>query len=154
MPKNRAVGLYAIIAFKFLKGLLLLSLAFGTYSLVGDDLPEQLDRLLRVVRIDPERQFFEDLAGQLALVTPATVGWIATGTLLYSLFSLVEAIGLMSRASWAGWMAIGESAFFVPIEIHHLMRRFTPLLCAVLLVNVFIVLYLYRNRHRLFHHHD
>ena len=153
MPRNHAVGLYAIIAFKFLKGLLLLSLAFGTYSLVGDDLPEQLDRLLRVVRIDPERQFFEDLAGQLALVTPATVGWIATGTLLYSLFSLVEAIGLIYRASWAGWMAIGESAFFVPIEIHHLMRGFAPLVFGILVVNVLIVFYLYRNRNRLLHHH-
>ena len=100
--KNRALGLYAIIAFKLLKGVLLLSLAFGVYSLVGDDLPEQLDRLLRVVRLDPERQFFEEVAARLARVTPATVGWIATGTLLYSLFSLIEAAGLAFRANWAG----------------------------------------------------
>lgn len=151
--QNRAVGLYAIIAFKLVKGLLLLSLAFGVYSLVGDDLPEQLDRLLRWVRIDPEKEFFEDLAGQLALVTPATVGWFATGTLLYSLFSLIEAIGLLSRASWAGWLAIGESAFFIPIEVHHLIRGFSLLLLVILGVNVFIVFYLYRNRHRLLHHH-
>ena len=151
--KNRALGLYAIIAFKLLKGALLLSLAFGVYSLVGDDLPEQLDRLLRVVRIDPERQFFEELAVKLALVTPATVGWIATGTLLCSLFSLIEAAGLASRAGWAGWMAIGESAFFIPIEIHHLMRGFAPLVFSILLVNALIVIYLYRNRDRLLHHH-
>jgi len=37
-------------------------------------------------------------------------------TLVYSLFSLVEGIGLIS-VSWAGWLAIGESAFFIPIEI-------------------------------------
>jgi len=151
--KNRAIGLYAIIAFKLLKGLLLLTLALGVYSLVGDDLTEQLDRLLRAVRIDPERQFFEEMAGQLALVTPATVGWVATGTLLYSLLSLIEAFGLVCRTSWAGWMAIGESAFFVPIEIHHLMRGFAPLGFGILVGNVFIVIYLYRNRHRLLHHH-
>lgn len=151
--KNRAVGLYAIIAFKLVKGLLLLSLALGVYSMVGDDLTVHLGRLLRGVHLDPENQFFEDLAVQLAAATPATVGWFATGTLLYSLFSLVEAVGLIFRWSWAGWLAIGESAFFIPIEVHHLMRGFSLLVFGILVVNVFIILYLYRNRHRLLHHH-
>lgn len=150
--KQSAFGLYAIIVFKLVKGLLLLSLAFGVYTLINDDLPEQLGRLLRAVRIDPERQFFEDLAGQLALVTPATVGWIAAGTLIYALFSLVEAVGLLSRWGWAGWLAIGESAFFVPIEAHHLVKNFSPLVLGVLIVNVLIVVYLVRNRRRLLHH--
>ena len=150
---KRAVGLYAIISFKLFKGLLLLSLALGVYSLVGDDVTVRFERLLRVVRIDPEKQFFEDMAGQLALVSPSTVGWFATGTLLYSLFSIVEAVGLIFRSSWAGWLAIGESAFFIPIEVHHLMRGFRSVVFAILVVNVLIVLYLYRNRERLFHHH-
>jgi len=146
------VGLYAIILFKAAKGVVLLALAFGVYSLVGDDLAAALDRLLRVVRLDPEREFFEALATRLADVTPATVGWFATGTLLYSLFSLVEAVGLLFRAGWAGWLAIGESAFFIPIEVHHLVGRFSIVVLAILVVNVWIVLYLYRNRNRLLHH--
>jgi len=150
---TRVIGLYAIIAFKFLKGSLLLALALGVYSLLGGDLSQNFDRLLRVVRIDPEKQFFEDLAAQLALVTPATLGLVATGTLIYSLFSLTEAIGLVSRAGWAGWLAIGESAFFIPIEIHHLMTGFSLTVLIVLVVNVLIVFYLYRNRQRLFHFH-
>ncbi len=150
--KNRVFGLYAIIAFKLLKGLLLLSLALGAYSLVDDDLPEQFARLLHVVRIDPEKQFFEELSGRLALVTPSTVGWIATGTLLYSLFSLVEAGGLLYRATWAGWLAIGESAFFIPIEIHHLMRGYSPLVLGILVMDALILVYLYRNRNRLLLH--
>jgi uncharacterized membrane protein (DUF2068 family) len=151
--EKRALGLYAIIAFKLLKGTLLLALALGVYSLVDDDLPAQFGRLLRVVRIDPERQFFEDLAAQLALVPAATVGWVATGTLFYSLFSLVEGVGLTLRLRWAGRLAIGESAFFVPIEVHHLIRNFSLLVLGILLLNLFIVYYLYRHRHRLFDHH-
>jgi len=148
---TRVIGLYTIVAFKILKGSLLLALALGVYSLVGGDLSQKLDRLLRVVRIDAERQFFDNLAAQLALVTPATLGWVATGTLIYSLFSLIEAFGLLSRARWAGWLAIGESAFFIPIEIHHLVSRFTFILLSILVVNALIVFYLYRNRQRLFH---
>ena len=146
------MGLYAIILFKLAKGTVLLALAFGVYSLVGDDLAAALERLLRVVRLDPERQFFEALGTRLADVTPATVGWFATGTLLYSLFSLVEAVGLLFRAGWAGWLAIGESAFFIPIEVHHLIGRFSIVVLAILVVNVWIVVYLYRNRNRLLHH--
>jgi uncharacterized membrane protein (DUF2068 family) len=85
------------------------------------------------------------------------------------LFSLVEGVGLMFRVPWAGWLAIGESAFFIPIEIfelvrHHQSEMLNPSkpelfnhpqtgLSIVLAINVFIVWYLYTNRKRLFRHH-
>jgi uncharacterized membrane protein (DUF2068 family) len=94
---------------------------------------------------------------------------VVTGSFLYSLFSLVEGVGLIFRVPWAGWLAIGESAFFIPIEIFELVRRHrsempNPArpellsnpqfgLLIVLAINVFIVWYLYTNRKRLFRHH-
>ena len=68
--------------------------------------------------------------------------------------AIVEGIGLMFRVSWAGWLAIGESAFFIPIEIYKLsgQEHFSLPVCVILLLNIVIVLYLYRNRQRLFHH--
>jgi uncharacterized membrane protein (DUF2068 family) len=79
----------------------------------------------------------------------------AVGTLIYSLFSLVEGIGLMFRIRWAGFLAIGESAFFIPIEIFDLIHRpkFSFIVFAILCVNILIVWYLYKNRDRLFKHH-
>ncbi len=54
-------------------------------------------------------------------------------------------------------MAIGESAFFVPIEIYELTRpgKASLFLFAILITNIVIVWYLFKNRHRLFHgfHH-
>jgi uncharacterized membrane protein (DUF2068 family) len=79
--------------------------------------------------------------------------WVAVGTLFYSMFSLVEGIGLMFRVGWAGWLAIGESAFFIPIEIHELTRRFSWPVFVILALNIFIVWYLFQNRERLFRHH-
>ena len=81
---------------------------------------------------------------------------------------MASGIGLALRAKWAIWLCIGESAFFIPIEIFELVRRRVPGaeipkhqmlahpklgLSLVLIVNVIIVLYLYRNRNRLFRHH-
>ncbi len=105
------------------------------------------------MHLDPERKFFASLGDRLQSVTPGNLRWLATGTLLYSLFSLVEGIGLIFRVSWAGWLAIGESAFFVPIEAYELVRNFNMTVLCVLALNVLIVWYLYQNRARLFRHH-
>ena len=59
----------------------------------------------------------------------------------------------MFRISWAGWMAIGESVLFIPIEIYDLVHKFRWKVVVILAVNILIVGYLFRNRRRLFKHH-
>ena len=156
--KNRAPTLYVIIALKLLKGIALLLLAFGVYQISDRNLPELFNQFVTFLHLDPEKKFFADLADKIESVSEAKMVWLAGGTLIYSLFSLVEGTGLMFRITWAGWLTIGESAFFIPIEIFELMHRpawqkgFYAVL-VVLALNVFIVWYLFQNRARLFRHH-
>jgi len=149
----RAPTLYAIIAIKLAKGVLLLLLAAGVYSLTDDNLPQEFRQSLQFFHLDPEKAFFTELARKISEITPANLIWIARGTVLYSLFSLVEGTGLIFRVSWAGWLAIGESVFFIPIEIYELMHRYSLSVLVILAINVVIVWYLFQNRERLFHHH-
>lgn len=153
--KKRAPTLYLIIVGKLIKGGLALTLAFGVFNLAGKDLPDLFDKALRWVHLDPENRFLSDIGDRIDLLTPANIRWWASGTLLYSLFSLIEGTGLIFRASWAGWLAIGESAFFIPIEVRELIHRphFSWVVFSVLVINVFIVWYLLQNRKRLFSHH-
>src|SRR5436189_450248 len=151
--KKRAPTLYAIIGIKLLKGLLFVVLAIVAYTLSDNDLPAEFRGLLHHLRLNPERKFFADVAVQIGKLTEAKVLWAAAGTLFYSLFSLVEGVGLILRVSWAGWLAIGESAFFIPIEIHELVKKPGLPVFIVLALNVLIVWYLFQNRHRLFRHH-
>ncbi len=151
--KKRAPTLYAIIAIKLGKGLLLLLLAAGVYTLSDDNLPQEFRQTLRFFHLDPEKKFFTELARQISHITPSNIVWVARGTVLYSLFSLVEGTGLLFRVSWAGWLAIGESMFFIPIEIYELLRGFSVSVLVILGINMLIVLYLLINRHRLFRHH-
>jgi len=51
------------------------------------------------------------------------------------------------------WLAIGESAFFIPVEIFELTDKFTWLMFSILAVNSLIVAYLIANRQKLFRHH-
>ena len=160
--KKRAPTLYAIIAIKLLKGLLFVTLAIVAYTLSDNDLPAEYRNALHHLRLNPERKFWADLAVQVGHLTEAKVLWTAAGTLIYSLFSLVEGVGLMFRVSWAGWMSIGESAFFIPIEVYELMHRtaaerprpgHTVTVLVILAINIVIVWYLFQNRQRLFRHH-
>lgn len=151
--KKHAPTLYAIIATKLIKGSLLLLVGLGVYRLHDNNLPAQFRELLEFLHLDPERAFFTALASRLGQITPSNVIWVATGTVLYSLFSLVEGTGLMFRVSWAGWLAISESAFFIPIEIYEFIRRDRLAVLGVLAINVAIVWYLLQNRQRLFRHH-
>ena len=151
--KKRAPTLYVIIAIKLLKFALFAGLAIMAYTLSDNDLPADYQDLLRHLKLNPERKFFADLAVKIGKLTEAKVVLVAAGTLFYSLFSLVEGVGLMFRVGWAGWLAIGESAFFIPIEVRELVHKFSWPVFVILALNIFIVWYLLQNRERLFRHH-
>jgi uncharacterized membrane protein (DUF2068 family) len=158
--KKRAPMLYFIVAIKLIKGAALLMLALGVFTLANKDLSDVFDQFLRWVHLDPERSFFQGIGDWLDTITPANVREVASGTFLCGLFLIVLGLGLAFRAKWAIWLAIGESAFFIPIEIFELVRRpetphhqFPVGLLVVLILNVVIVWYLFENRQRLFRHH-
>jgi uncharacterized membrane protein (DUF2068 family) len=167
-PKKRALTLYFIVAIKLAKGATLLLTAAGIFSLAGKDLPDMFDQFIHWIHLDPENRFFNSISDWLGTITESNIRVVATGTLLYGLFLLVGGTGLALRAKWAIWLAIGESAFFIPIEIFELVRRLgshIPVpdephfsypnlgLFIVLIINIIIVWYLLVTRHRLFRQH-
>jgi len=168
--KKRAPTLYFIVAIKLIKGVLLLLLALSIFTLANKDLPDLFNQFLGWVHLDPERRFFVAIANWLDTITPANMRVFASGTMLYGLFLLVGGTGLAFRARWAIWLAIGESVFFIPIEIFELVRHHRPVeppdqappqffhhpklgMLIVLALNILIVWYLLANRKRLFRHH-
>ena len=169
VPKKRAPTLYFIVVVKAVKGVAALLLALGAYNLTDNNLPEEFRKLLEFLHIDPEKKFFLDLADRISEITPHNLDWLAVISIIYGLFMLLQAVGLAWRVSWAVWLVIAESAFFVPIEIFELVRKHVPnaenhpqyfahqkIGVAILLVlNVAIVWYLFENRSRIIrHHHD
>ena len=163
--RRRAPTLYIIAGVKIGKGLLLLLAALGIFALAGKDLSDTFDSFLRWIHLDPEKRFFTNIGEWLDTITPANLKFIASSTMLFGGFLLIVGLGMALRFRWAIWLAIGESAFFIPIEIYELVRRRAPetdahhmfthpkiALAVLLAVNIFIVWYLYQNRERLFRH--
>ena len=151
--KTRAPTLYAIIGIKLLKGLALLLFGLSVYSLASQHLDERFLDFIKWIKFDPETQFFAELEQKLKQITPANVRGVAIGTMLYSIFSFVEGVGLISRVRWIGWVVIGESLFFIPIEVYDLVKGFTIAVFVILVINIWIVWYLLKNKERLFKHH-
>ena len=151
--KRRAPTLYVIIGIKLLKFASFVLLAVIFYLLSDNDLPADYHRALHFLRLNPERRFWAMLALRVGELTEAKILWAALGTFIYSLFSGVEGFGMMFRAGWAGWLAIGESAFFIPIEVFELISHPSWMVLGILALNVFFVWYLFTNRNRLFRHH-
>lgn len=164
---NRAPTLYFIVIGKFLKGATALLLALGAIRMTDNNLPEDFRRLLEFLHLDPESRFFQELADRVSEISPEALRKFAVGSMLYGLFMLVQAVGLGFRVSWAVWLVIGESAFFIPIEVYELIRRHTPGteahphffahprigVAIILAINVAIVVYLFKNRERLIRHY-
>lgn len=154
---KRAPTLYAIIVFKLGKGLLFAGLALALYMLSDNNLPSDYQNALHwlnhYTHLNPEKRFWVELADKVDTLTEQMMVRAAIGTLIYSLFALVEGVGLMFRISWAGWLSIGEAAFFVPIEVFELVHKFRLLVFFIMVCNIFIVWYLFQNRERLFKHH-
>lgn len=151
--KRRAPTLWVIIGVKLGKAGLLLLLAAGFFTLIGRDVGAVFDDVLRFVKLDPAQIFFAKLGDRLDQVTHANLRWLASGSLLYALLLIVEGYGLIRRSFWAVWLAIGETAFFIPLEVFDLLETFTWLMFGILTLNSLIVAYLVANRDRLFHHH-
>jgi uncharacterized membrane protein (DUF2068 family) len=128
-------------------------LAICLYAISDDDRPAEYQQVLHLLHLNPEQRFWADLAVKVGNLTEAGLIWAAVGTLFYSLFSLVEGVGMIFRAGWAGWLAIGESTFFIPIEVLEMIQHFSWTVTGIFAINVFIVWYLLANRRRLFHHH-
>ena len=153
VAKKHAPTLYFIVGFKLLKGTVALLLALKVRTLNEDNLPEQFQKLLMFLHLDPEKKFFADLADRVAEITPTNLHWVVIFSVFYSLFMLLQAGGLVLRVSWIVWLVIGESSFFVPIELFELVHRPNWIKFSILAVNIVIVWYLFANRARLIRHH-
>lgn len=149
---RRAPTLYGIVAFKLIRGVILLMLAMQVYQLIGEELRPHFEEAVLRLKLDPETEFFDRLGDRLDAITPVNVGWAATGTLLYGVLSMAEGIGLALRTRWAGLLVVAESGFFVPLETYGLIRNPSLTIVIVLVLNLTILIYLHRNRQRLFRH--
>jgi uncharacterized membrane protein (DUF2068 family) len=80
--------------------------------------------------------------------TPGHIGIAALALAVDGSFALFEGWALRKGFRWAPWLIVIASASFLPWEVYELYRHIRVGRALVLLVNVGIVLYLYRREIR------
>ena len=135
-------ALFAIAVFKFVKGAVLLALAFGALSFLHKDVASHVELWLDQLRIDPDNQFIGTLLSKLELVHSKELKELSALGAGYAALFLTEGTGLLFRKRWAEWLTIIATSSLMPIEMYELIKQFTAVRLFALLINAAVVVYL------------
>lgn len=144
---QRSILLWWIIAFKIAKAALLIALGVFLLDYLHRGPLAAVITLARAIHLSTDSQLF-DRAVSLAMdATPARQAALGVTALGYAVIFLIEAVGLSRRRAWARWFTIGVTASLLPIEVFEIVKRPDEIVrIATLLVNIAIVIYLYRRK--------
>ena len=145
-PQNRVRYLKLIALFKILKGIFLL--CFGVSVLFLNSRPRWIDGISDW--IDDEALIVHGRAAHYLLTCLQEVitggAFHAAGllALFYSTVLFTEGIGVYFQQRWAELLMVFATGTLIPFEVWHLYRKPSIGAGALLLVNCFIVWFLYR----------
>ena len=107
-------ALLVIAVFKFIKGAVLLALAFGALSFLHKDLAAHVELWLDQLRIDPDNEFIGALLSKLQLVHTKELKELSALGIAYAALFLTEGTGLLFRKRWAEWLTIVATSSLMP----------------------------------------
>lgn len=142
MKRNRNKGLLVIAMFKWLKGALLLVLAFGLLKLLHRDAAEVFEGFVNKMRVDPDNRYLGALFAKLNLLNDRKVKELSGLTFAYSALFLTEGIGLFLEKRWAEFLTIIATASFIPLELYELFKTPSLVKSLLLALNAGIVVFL------------
>ena len=118
-------ALLAIAVFKFIKGAVLLALAFGALSVLHKDVASEVEDWIDQLRIDADNRFIGGLLSKLQLVHSKELKELSALGAGYAALFLTEGTGLLFRKRWAEWLTIVATSSLIPIEVYELFKKFT-----------------------------
>ena len=140
--RRGGAALLVIAVFKFIKGAVLLALAFGALTLLHKDVAAVVEHWLDQLRIDPDNEFIGALLSKLQLVHTKELKELSALGAGYAALFLTEGTGLLFRKRWAEWLTIVATSSLMPIELYELIKQFTAVRLLALVVNAAVVVYL------------
>lgn len=84
----------------------------------------------------------------IKLLHVQTSTWILIfiALLLYGMLICVEGVGLWLDILWAEKLTVISTSLFIPLEIYELAKGFSIIKLSALAINIFLVIWLYKNR--------
>jgi uncharacterized membrane protein (DUF2068 family) len=144
--KRRFAILDLIVAFKALKATLLTLLGVGLLASSRHDPVLTVMSVARIVHLPVTSRLFDRLMTLAFHTTPAREVGLAATALGYAGLMGTEGVALYLRRPWARWLTIIATSSLIPIEVYEITREVHVLRIVVLVVNIAVVIYLWRRR--------
>lgn len=138
MDTSKAV-LKTVAVFEAAKGVLLLSVGIGAWSLVHHDIRMIAAAIVGRLHLNPTHGFAGSFIEAASQLTDARLWMIAIMGCGYSAFRLLESYGLWFGKVWAEWLAVISGGIFVPLEIYELVEKVTWVRISALIINIVVV---------------
>ncbi len=138
-------GLKFLALFEASKGMLVLLAGAGLLTLIHRNIQYEAIDIVQFFHLNPARHYPEIFLKTLSNINNINFWFLSVSAVLYVIIRMAEAYGLWHDRSWAIWFAVASAALFLPIEISDLLERITTPRFLVLLVNVALILYLFRH---------
>lgn len=134
--------LLAIAIFKWIKGVMLVLLAFGLFKLLHHDVGAMLESLANKFRVDPENRYLGAALAKVHLLDDVKLEKLSGLTLAYGALLLTEGTGLYFEKRWAELLTVIVTACFIPLEVYELFVSVTLVKLVLLTINAGIVVIL------------
>ncbi|HGS4463152.1 TPA: DUF2127 domain-containing protein [Vibrio metschnikovii] len=138
------VGLKAVAILEGGKGVLSLVVAIGLHFLVGDNLQELAESIVRHTHLNPASHLPSIFITAVSELSNTNIKLISLGALAYSFIRFVEAYGLWKSYVWTEWFALLSGAIYLPFEVYEMVVRPSMLGVSIFVVNIIVVTYMAR----------
>ena len=149
-PERGAI-LVAIIVLKYVKAFLFVLAGLALFGFRRDPSSRWLLQLAERADGDPRLRVTARLLREISHGFELHFSAIVASCLIAGIALAAEGTFLLRGYTWAPWVTILLTGVWIPVEIWELVRRFSPRTLVVMLINLAIVVYLYRHRTD-FHH--
>jgi uncharacterized membrane protein (DUF2068 family) len=140
----RDPGLRMVAAVEATKGMLVLAVGAGLFSLVHRDVQAAAEHVVRALHLNPAShapRVFLDLADRL---DSSRLQLLALGATAYASLHLVQGWGLWLGKRWAEWFTVVALCIYIPVEVYELWKGVSSVKLGLLAINIAIVIYVAR----------
>jgi uncharacterized membrane protein (DUF2068 family) len=135
-----------IVAFKAAKTTLLAALGVTLLFAIRRDPVDLVVAIAQSIHLPLTSRLFDRALSVALGATPTKELGLAIAAFGYAVLMGAEGVGLYLRRPWARWFTIGATSSLVPVEVYEIVREPRPLRIAVLLLNIAVVVYLWKRK--------
>jgi uncharacterized membrane protein (DUF2068 family) len=135
-------GLRTVASVELLKGIAVLAGGFALFAFRHKDMGDLAERFVEHLRLDPGRHIVHVFIQAADRITDRKVVGLAVAAFAYATLRFIEGYGLWHARVWAEWLAIISGALYLPWEILEVIKHDDRVRWALLIINIFVVLYM------------